>query len=133
MCFSVNQCQNHASAFFIIVYIHINTVPLADITLLLLCSEMAECQKNLSVISVKIQKDQILNMIMIKFDVFFHMILKDIDLAVSFKNIMLNIFQYFIKLIARPISFCIMLKPSNLLSKEGVLVKQALWYLIWHH
>ncbi len=37
----------------------------------LLCSELTKCQKNWSVISVKIQKYQILNIIMIKFDVFF--------------------------------------------------------------
>ena len=53
---------------------------------------------------------------MIKFGFFFCMILKDIDLATSFKNIMFDaerLARYFEKLIARPIFFCIMLKPSN--------------------
>ena len=56
---------------------------------------------------------------MIKLDGFFRMILKDIDLAMSFKNIMLDaarLARYFVKLIARPISFCIMLNPSNFIS-----------------
>ena len=45
---------------------------------------------------------------MIKLDGFFRTILKDIDLAMSFKNIMLDaarLARYFIKLIALPISF----------------------------
>ena len=56
---------------------------------------------------------------MIKLDGFFRTILKDIDLAMSFKNIMLDaarLARYFVKLIARPISFCIMLNPSNFIS-----------------
>ena len=56
----------------------------------------------------------------IKFNLFilFRMILKDIDLAMSFKNIMLDVARlarYFVKLIGRPISFCI-IKPSNFIS-----------------
>ena len=54
-----------------------------------------------------------------KIGCFFHMILKDIDLAMSLKEIILDaarLAQYFVKLIARPISFCIMLKPSNFIS-----------------
>ncbi len=41
---------------------------------------------------------------------FNHMLLKDIDLIMGFKNIMLdaaNLAQYLVKLIALPISFCI--------------------------
>ena len=56
---------------------------------------------------------------MIKLDGFFRTILKAIDLAMSFKNIMLDaarLARYFVKLIARPISFCIMLNPSNFTS-----------------
>ena len=48
------------------------------------------------------------NIIMIKLDGFFRTILKDIVLAMSFKNIMLDaarLARYFVKLIARPISF----------------------------
>ena len=59
------------------------------------------------------------NIIMIKLDGFFRTILKDIVLAMSFKNIMLDaarLARYFVKLIARPISFCIMLNPSNFIS-----------------
>ena len=49
---------------------------------------------------------------------FFRMILKDIELAMSFQNIMLDatrLARYFVKLIARPISFCIMLNPLKLI------------------
>ena len=56
---------------------------------------------------------------MIKLDGFFRMILKDIVLAMSFKNIMLDatrLTRYFVKPIARPIPFCIMLNPSNFIS-----------------
>ena len=91
---------------------------------LLLCSELTitKCQKNRSLISVKIQKYQIRDIlvIMIKLDFFFHMILKYIDLAMSFKNITLNtarLARYFVKLVAQPISVCIMLKLSNFISQ----------------
>ncbi len=83
----------------------------------LLCSELSKCQKVRSVISVKIQKYSEHNID--KIGCFFHMILKDIYLAMSLKEIILDaarLAQYFVKLIARPISFCIMLKPSNFIS-----------------
>ena len=73
-----------------------------------------KCQKNRSVISVKIQKCQILNIIMIELDVFLFF-----SWYMSFKNVMLEaarLARYFVKLIAQPISFCIMLKPSNFIS-----------------
>ena len=86
----------------------------------LLCSELTKCQKNLSVMLVKIQKYLILNIIMIKFDGFFFS--HDTQrywTPYDFKNIMLNAARlawYFVKLIARPVSFGIMLKPSNFIS-----------------
>ena len=56
------------------------------------------------------------------------MIHKYIDLTVSFKDIMLSyrFARYLLKLTARPISVCIILGPSNFISKSAV--HSTSWY-----
>ena len=71
-----------------------------------------------SVFLVPCCKSDSQNIIMIKLDGFFRMIHQYIGLAMSLKKIVLGmrLAQFLSKLIARPISLCIILSPSNFIS-----------------